>query len=257
VYDRLEVGGERFNTPYVTMYNHRRDRVLDALQVYCPGSAEVLDLAAASGNFSIAASNMGYDVTWNDLRGELETYVRKKAPSYSSIKYVTNNIFELDDEYHGKFDCVLALEVIEHVAHPDEFLVKLGELVKPGGVIIVSTPNGAYFRNNLPKFSDFPDPSIFEQCQFGPNSDDHIFLLYEDELRQFGEDANVRLIHYEQFTNPLSVGHVKLHYLHKLLPVVVIETLEKLTGWLPSWVRSKVMHSSMAVYRKSSETEHN
>ena len=39
------------------------------------------------------------------------------------------------------FDVVLALEVIEHVADPSEFLVSVGKLVKPGGVAIVATLN--------------------------------------------------------------------------------------------------------------------
>ena len=40
-----------------------------------------------------------------------------------------------------RFDVVLALEVIEHVADPAEFLVSVGRLVKPGGVAIVATLN--------------------------------------------------------------------------------------------------------------------
>lgn len=39
------------------------------------------------------------------------------------------------------FDVVLALEVIEHVADPGEFLVSVGRLVKPGGVVVVATLN--------------------------------------------------------------------------------------------------------------------
>jgi hypothetical protein len=54
-----------------------------------------------------------------------------------------------------RFDAVLATEVIEHVAHPDEFLRQLA-----GGVLIVTTPNGAYFRNKLPRFSGSRTPLI-------------------------------------------------------------------------------------------------
>jgi 2-polyprenyl-6-hydroxyphenyl methylase/3-demethylubiquinone-9 3-methyltransferase len=39
------------------------------------------------------------------------------------------------------FDVVLALEVIEHVADPGEFLQSVGKLVKPGGVVVVATLN--------------------------------------------------------------------------------------------------------------------
>ena len=39
------------------------------------------------------------------------------------------------------FDVVLAMEVIEHVAHSDDFLDRCTELVRPGGIVILSTIN--------------------------------------------------------------------------------------------------------------------
>jgi 2-polyprenyl-6-hydroxyphenyl methylase/3-demethylubiquinone-9 3-methyltransferase len=40
-----------------------------------------------------------------------------------------------------RFDLVLALEIIEHVADRDEFLATVGSLVAPGGLLILSTLN--------------------------------------------------------------------------------------------------------------------
>lgn len=40
-----------------------------------------------------------------------------------------------------RFDLVLALEIIEHVADRDEFLTTVGSLVAPGGLLILSTLN--------------------------------------------------------------------------------------------------------------------
>lgn len=39
------------------------------------------------------------------------------------------------------FDLVLALEIVEHVADRDAFLAMLGALVKPGGLLVLSTLN--------------------------------------------------------------------------------------------------------------------
>ena len=44
----------------------------------------MLDLAAGQGNFSLALAERGYRVTWNDLRGDLEGYVRLKLDSVRS-----------------------------------------------------------------------------------------------------------------------------------------------------------------------------
>jgi len=39
------------------------------------------------------------------------------------------------------FDAVLSLEVIEHVADPRAFVASLAALVRPGGLLVVSTIN--------------------------------------------------------------------------------------------------------------------
>lgn len=47
---------------------------------------------------------------------------------------------ELDED--GKFDLIIASEVVEHVEHPGEFLSFLREKVEGGGKIILTLPNG-------------------------------------------------------------------------------------------------------------------
>src|SRR5262249_41826367 len=41
----------------------------------------------------------------------------------------------------GTFDCVLALEVLEHLPSPRPFLERLAWLLKPGGLLLLTTPN--------------------------------------------------------------------------------------------------------------------
>ena len=40
-----------------------------------------------------------------------------------------------------RFDVVLALEIVEHVADPQDFIVTCARLLRPGGVLIASTLN--------------------------------------------------------------------------------------------------------------------
>jgi 2-polyprenyl-3-methyl-5-hydroxy-6-metoxy-1,4-benzoquinol methylase len=82
---------------------------------------------------------------------------------------------------------VLIAEIIEQVAHPDEFLAKSASLVKAGGYVFMTTPNGSYFRNMLPKFFDCPDPSIYVSVQFKPNAGGHIFLLHPEEVKSIAD----------------------------------------------------------------------
>ena len=131
-------------------------------------------------------------------------------------------------------------EVIEHVAHPDDFLAKTAALVKPGGVIVMTTPNGAYFRNRLPRFSDCVDPSVYESGQFKPDSDGHIFLLHPDEVHALAGRAGLVVDELVLFTNPLTNGHLKTAAALKVLPRTLIASLERAALRLPWALRERV-----------------
>ncbi len=45
------------------------------------------------------------------------------------------------DRWAGKFDCITAFDVIEHVATPEAFFQRASELLKPGGRLFLSTPD--------------------------------------------------------------------------------------------------------------------
>ncbi len=47
-----------------------------------------------------------------------------------------------DDEARGEMDVVMGSEVIEHVTSPKAFVRTLKAMLKPGGVLILTTPNG-------------------------------------------------------------------------------------------------------------------
>jgi 2-polyprenyl-3-methyl-5-hydroxy-6-metoxy-1,4-benzoquinol methylase len=200
--------------------------------------ARILDIGAAQGNFSLQLAEMGFEVTWNDLRGELAEYVRLKH-EHGTLHFAVGNAFEL--QFPQPFDAVLITEIIEHAAHPDHFLASVAGLLRPGGYIVMTTPNGAYFRNTLPRFSDCPDPSVYEAVQFKPDSDGHIFLLHTDEVYQLAVRSGLRVDTLKLFTNSLTNGHMKLGHALQLLPRAVVEGIETLTQRLPPAVASRAL----------------
>ena len=252
-YDLEEVFGEISQRGYAYAYQSRREITLKLVREVLGPGARVLDIAAAQGNFSLALAELGYDVTWNDLRAELEGYVRLKHES-GQIHYTPGNAFDL--KFPAPFDGVLITEVIEHVAHPDKFLANTARLVRPGGWIVMTTPNAAYFRNRLPRFSDCSDPSIYEGRQFGPNSDAHIFLLHPAEVEGLAGPAGLALERLDLFTNPLTAGHVKTETLLRLLPKGLVDRMERGCALWPRYLQEKILVQMGVRFRKLNDYDY-
>jgi len=171
----------------------------------------VLDLGAAQGNLSLWRAELGYDVTWNDIRPELADYMALKRER-GDIRYVPGDVFSLD----------------------------------PGGHGVMTTPNGAHFRNPLPRFSDCADPSVYESGQFKPNADGHIFLLHADEIVALAESAGLRVREMRLFANPLTTGFLGTSRLLPHLPRGVVRGIVRLTMQLPGPI-SRRLNTQMAV----------
>lgn len=244
-YDAMELHGERASSGYAYAYAERRRHTLELVRHAAMPPASVLDVAAGQGNFTLALAELGYEVTWNDLRADLADYVRLKHER-GIVHYAPGNILDLD--FRARFDIALITEVIEHVAHPDAFLARVAEAVVPGGHVVMSTPNGGYFLNALPQFSAHPDPSVFEDQQFGPNAEQHIFLLHDDEIQPLAAQAGLEVVEHRVFANLLTNGHLKSGLLLRVLPQRVVTGLEKFSRRHPSLRR---FHTSTAtLFRK-------
>ena len=236
-YDLLEIYGHLHHRGYAYAYATRRAKTINLLSEALPAGASVLDLAAAQGNFSLTLAEMGYQVTWNDLREELVDYVRMKH-EHGVIAYAPGNAFEA--QFPALFDAVVATEVLEHVAYPEKFLARVANLTRPGGVIVVTTPNGGYFRNSLPGLSDIPDRTEIESRQFLPDADGHLFLMHAEELITVAKDAGLEVEKLILFTNPLTAGHIKLEALLRVLPRRAVFAFEACTEASPQFLARRI-----------------
>jgi 2-polyprenyl-6-hydroxyphenyl methylase/3-demethylubiquinone-9 3-methyltransferase len=247
-YDRLELLQDQGDRGYSYAYERRHKRTLQAVRAFTPPGGSVLDVAAAQGNFSVALAELGYRVTWNDLRAELADYVRQKDRT-GAITYAPGNCLEL--RFRDLFDTILITEIIEHVAHPDDFLAKVAGLLRPGGRVVMTTPNGGYFRNRLPRFSDCPHPSRYEAVQFRPDGDGHIFLLWADEVAGLAQAAGLAVREMQLFVNPLTRGCLGTKVLLRWLPAAVVRAVERMTSGGSGPVSRRVNLQMLAVLEKA------
>jgi 2-polyprenyl-6-hydroxyphenyl methylase/3-demethylubiquinone-9 3-methyltransferase len=101
----------------------------------------LLDIGCGGGLLSEPMARLGFDVLGADpLEKNVKTAAAHAAGSGLKIDYQTTTAEVLESE-GAKFDVVLNMEVVEHVADLGAFLKTCAELIAPGGCMVVATLN--------------------------------------------------------------------------------------------------------------------
>lgn len=102
--------------------------------------AKILDVGCGGGIASIPLAKLGAQVLGIDMIEEnveaASAYA--KAKNIKNAKYINSAIEDLKSE---KFDIIIVLEVIEHVLNLEIFIANIKRLLKPNGLLFVSTIN--------------------------------------------------------------------------------------------------------------------
>jgi 2-polyprenyl-6-hydroxyphenyl methylase/3-demethylubiquinone-9 3-methyltransferase len=101
----------------------------------------VLDVGCGGGLIAEPLTRLGAQVTGLDPAAEtIEAARRHAAGQGLAIDYRAGRIEDLAAE-GATFDAVVCLEVVEHVPDPAAFLKTAAALVRPGGLMLLSTIN--------------------------------------------------------------------------------------------------------------------
>ena len=152
-----------------------------------------LNLTAAglliNHGFQDAMSKLGIEV----LKVNLDPAHDGLLPGTENPEY---NLFERR-EY---FDIVIASEVFEHMMNPSHLVKAAHDILKPGGYLLVTTPNIAWIRNRVSLlFGRSPNFPINEGI-LRPNTDrwrPHFRVYVLDEVSEVLEDKGFRILHSE------------------------------------------------------------
>jgi SAM-dependent methyltransferase len=129
-------------------YPRYRSRYVELLKVYAeaagPAPVDLLDVGG--GQFATLATTLWGDrATLADVGGKNYDYLRK-----CGVRPVDWNLCTDAQPFESEFDAVIFSEVIEHLPLPGHVVLeRLRRALRPGGVIVCSTPNFFRLRNKI------------------------------------------------------------------------------------------------------------
>lgn len=105
-----------------------------------PAGARVLDCAAGTGEFSLAATKRAGSVLCTDQSEAMLARARKKVRKrgLSNVSFARRDITALPDP-DGSFDAVIAANVLHLLPDPEPAVRELWRVVAPGGRLILPT----------------------------------------------------------------------------------------------------------------------
>lgn len=113
------------------------EAVLDLVRRFLPDAASILDLAAGQGAFSVKLRELGHAVRAVDVSRE-----NWKAPDIPLATADLDSEFATSVASPGDtFDALVAIEIIEHLENPFRFIRECRKLLKPGGLLFLTSPN--------------------------------------------------------------------------------------------------------------------
>jgi 2-polyprenyl-3-methyl-5-hydroxy-6-metoxy-1,4-benzoquinol methylase len=109
-----------------------------------PG-ARTLDAGAGNGGFAIYAARLGNDTLGLSFapREVASAQRRAAALGVERVHFQVADLRQLDQFAGelGQFDQIICLEVAEHIADDTKLISDLGRLLRPGGRLLLTTPN--------------------------------------------------------------------------------------------------------------------
>ncbi len=142
----LKVSGERPNLGLLGGFGHD----LEIFMKYASGmekarGRKVLDIGGGLGYGAFLLSRTAEEVVYLDKSQGAADFVRKTwSPLAQNLTAICGEAKGLVDR-EGYFDVVFLMDVIEHAPDPESILAHARRLLRPGGLLVLSTPEEDYY----------------------------------------------------------------------------------------------------------------
>lgn len=160
--EQLKFTGERFLPTCVREiwyeHYHRYSMALSWVK-----GLDVLDAACGEGYGSHMMSSVAKSVTGVDIAKDAIAHAKKHYHE-PNLQFIEANVLSMDLP-DNSFDVVVSFETLEHLGEQEELLAEFRRVLKPDGVLIISTPDKKEYSDKMDFDNEF-----------------HVKELYRDEF---------------------------------------------------------------------------
>lgn len=159
--------------PLKTLHDVNEVRLKFITDIASLNQLKILDVGCGGGILSEAMAKQGAEVIGLDVDNELLDVAKAHAEEQNvKVRYVCSPI---EDYQENSFHIITCMEMLEHVPNPSKVIEEAARLLKPGGLLFLSTINrtvkaylsvilaGEYILKLLPRqthdFQKFIKPS--------------------------------------------------------------------------------------------------
>lgn len=149
------------------------------------GSFRVLDLGCGNGALAGRMAALGHTVTGLDFTPSGIERARVDHPEATFFVHDLND--PLPETLRGRFDVVVATEVIEHLFLPRNVFFRCAEALAGRGPIVVTTPYHGFWKNLAVVLAQKSDAHWNPLADYG-----HIKFFSKKTLAQMAEECGFR-----------------------------------------------------------------
>ncbi len=164
----------------------RRDWIISAMQRYQAAEArQALEIGPGSGVYLPELARLYQQVYASDIEMAYLENACQRLKHISNLNIRTDDITD-SQLPAGSFDFILCTEVIEHIEDSQRALAQMWRLLRPGGVLLLSTPQRYSPLEQTAKIAFLPGMIQLVRMIYNEPvmETGHINLLTEVELRQ-------------------------------------------------------------------------
>ena len=179
--ETLKWTGERLVTEITnedTIYHLHRYAIADD---YIDGKV-VVDIASGEGYGSNLAAKKAKHVYGIDISEEAVAFAAEKYKATPNLNFMIGSVEAIPLE-SSTVDVVISFETLEHTDKHHEMMREVKRVLKPGGILIISSPDKAYYSDMFNRANPF-----------------HVKELYFDQFKQLlSEYFKVSFFYHQTF----------------------------------------------------------